>query len=200
MKDDELTAVGAIVALIIISAMYLGSHFKTEKILATLEKERFQAKSIAVKQYEKAKLAELELNNLEAKLKKLETDIEEVKPLIRIKDELRSYSIQEKAIALAIGWTESTWNYNANHQGLYTNFCGNMPWHWDKFLEEKGVPSNSVSACVEIYKYYKKRYGNKYAAIKAYKGIKNNTYLIDRTLYIEEIILKILIEEQKQNT
>lgn len=200
MKNDEITAVGAIVALIIIMAMYLTTQYKTDKRLALLEKENFQAKSIAVEQYEKAKLAKVELENLESKLKKLELDIEEVKPLIRIKDELRSYSIQEKAIALAIGWTESTWNYNANHQGLYTNFCGNMPWYWDEFLEEKGVSSNSVGACVEIYKHYKKRYGNKYDAIRAYKGIKSNTYLIDRTLYIKEIILKILIEEYNQNS
>lgn len=200
MKNDKITAVGAIVALVIVLAMYLATQYKTHKKLALLEKENFEAKAIAVEQYSKAKLANAELKNLEAKLKKLETDIEEVKPLIRIKDELRSYSIQEKAIALAIGWTESTWNYNANHQGLYTNFCGNMPWYWDEFLEKKGVLSNSVGACVEIYKHYKKRYGNKYAAIKAYKGIKNNTYLIDRTLYIKEIILKILTEEYKQNS
>lgn len=192
MKNAEITVVGSIVTLIVVSAIYLGAHFEAEKRLSILEKENFEAKAIAGEQYKKAKI-------LESKLKKLETDMEEVKPLIRIKDELRSYSIQEKAIALAIGWTESTWNYNANHQGLYTNFCGNMPWYWDEFLEEKGVSSNSVSACVEIYKHYKERYGNKYAAIKAYKGIKSNTYLIDRTLYIEEIILKILTEEYKQN-
>lgn len=192
MRDEEITTVGAIFALIIISAMYTSTYFKTEKRLALLEKENFTAKTIVVEQYSKAKI-------LEAKLKKLETDMEEVKPLIRIKDELRSYSIQEKAIALAIGWTESTWNYNANHQGLYTNFCGNAPWYWDEFLEEKGVSSNSVGACVEIYKHYKKRHGSKYAAIKAYKGIKHNTYLIDRTLYIKDIILKILTEEYKQN-
>lgn len=200
MKNDEITAVGSIVALIIVSAMYLGTYIKTEKRLSFLEKENFEAKTVAVEQYEKAKLANAELKNLEVKLKKLETDMEEVKPLIRIKDELRSYSIQEKAIALAIGWTESTWNYNANHQGLYTNFCGNMPWYWDEFLEEKGISSNSAGACVEIYKHYKKRYGSKYTAIKAYKGIKNNTYLIDRTLYIKEIILKILTEEYSKNS
>lgn len=192
MKNDEITVVGSIVTLIVVSAIYLGSHFEAEKRLSFLEKENIEAKTIAVEQYEKAK-------NLESKLKKLELDIEEVKPLIRIKDELRSYTIPEKAIALAIGWTESTWNYNANHQGLYRNFCGNMPWYWDEFLEEKGVPSNSVGACVEIYKHYEKRYGNKYDAIKAYKGIKSNTYLIDRTIYIEKIVLKLLIEEYIKN-
>ena len=193
MKNDEITAVGAIFALIIISAMYLVTYFKAEKRLSFLEKESFKAKTVAVEQYEKAKI-------LEYKLEKLEIDIEEIKPLIRIKDELRSYSIQEKAIGLAIGWTESTWNYNANHQGLYTNFCGNMPWYWDKFLEEKGVGSNSAAACIEIYNYYKEIHGSRYDAIKAYKGIKYNTYLIDRTLYLKEIILKILTEEYNQNS
>lgn len=188
MKTEDITITGLLFTGVVILGTWLYQDHKSSKQYLELHSNYMQAQSIAVEQYEKAK-------NLEAKLKKLETDIEEVKPLIRIKDELRSYSIQEKAIALAIGWTESTWNYNANHQGLYTNFCGNMPWYWDEFLEEKGVSSNSAGACVEIYKHYKKRYGNKYAAVKAYKGIKNNTYLIDRTLYIEEIILKILTEE-----
>ena len=51
MKDDEISTVGAIVALIIISAMYLGTQYKTEKRLTLLEKENLEAKTIAVDQY-----------------------------------------------------------------------------------------------------------------------------------------------------
>ena len=51
MKDDEITAVGVIAALIIILAMYLDTQYKTNKRLTALEKESFQTKTIAVDQY-----------------------------------------------------------------------------------------------------------------------------------------------------
>ena len=191
MKTDELTAVGAIFTLIITTSMYFSTQYKTEKRLDFLEKENFEAKSVAVEQHTKAKIAE-------SKLKKLEADIEEIKPLIRIKDELRSYTIEEIATGLWLGWTESTWNYSANHQGLYSNFCGNMPWYWDDFLRERGVNSNSAAACIEIYNYYKEIHGNRYKAIKAYKGIVKNTYIIDRSLHLRNIIYNILLEEKKK--
>lgn len=40
--------------------------------------------------------------------------MQDVQTLLKIKDNLRGYSLEEKAIGLAIAWTESTWNFNAN--------------------------------------------------------------------------------------
>lgn len=191
MKTDELTAVGAIFTLLITSSMYFIDSYKTEKRLNFLEKENLQAKKLAIK-------LDGKLNATEVLVQKLQKDIEEVKPLIRIKDELRKYSLEEIATGLGIGWTESTWNYDANHQGLYSNFCGNMPWHWDDFLQERGIQSNSAAACIEIYNYYKEQYGNRYNAIKEYKGIKKNIHIIHHTIDIRNKIYEILKEEREK--
>lgn len=92
-----------------------------------------------------------------------------------------------------MAYTESSWDYHANHQGLYTNICGANPYYWQDYLDDINVDINSVAACVEIYKYYKSKHnGNKRLAIKSYKGISENTYLVDKTLRLRDKILKAL--------
>lgn len=191
MKTDEIVAVGSIFTLLITSAMYFNTTYKQKNEIQELRAKYEQARNVAVELHQESKETKVELEQVKK-------DIEEVQPLIRIKEELRKYTLEEQAIGLAVGWTESTWNYNANHQGLYSNFCGNMPWHWDDFLIDKGVHPKSAAACVEIYNYYKNKFGTKYSAIKAYKGIKENTYLVYRTIKLYEVVLKILKEEKEK--
>lgn len=191
MKIDEIVAIGAIYALLICSGTYFKNDYQQKKQITELTQKYEQARTIAVELHEESKDVKVELETLKK-------DVEEVQPLIRIKEELRSYTIEEIATGLWVGWTESTWDYNANHQGLYSNFCGNMPWHWDDFLNKRGVNSNSAAACIEIYNYYKEIHGNRYNAIKAYKGIVKNTYIIDRSIHLRNIIYNILLEERKK--
>ena len=68
---------------------------------------------------------------------------------------------------------------------------------WQDYLASKNIDVNSVGACIEIYKFYKEENrGSKEKAIKEYKGIENNIYLIERTLMIRDKILKILKESK----
>ena len=127
----------------------------------------------------------------------MKDDMQDVKTLLKIKDNLRGYSIEEKAIGLAIAWTESTWNFDANHKSDAEGICGVIPEFWEDYLKSKNIDVNSVAACIEIYKFYKdENRGSKTKAIKEYKGIENNIHLIEKTLSIRDKILKILKESR----
>ncbi len=120
--------------------------------------------------------------------------IKELKNLFKVQKEVKNYPLEEQATALAVGFSESGWNYDADHQGEYSNICGNKP-YWDDFLAEKNIPTNSLEACIVIYKHYKeKNNGSRFLALKDYKGIKNpkNYYIINSTLQLREIILQRL--------
>lgn len=120
--------------------------------------------------------------------------IKELKNLFKVQKEVKNYSLEEQALGLALCFTESSWNYNANHQGLYSNICGNKP-HWTPYLNELGIEANSIEAGIAIYKHYKeKNNGSRFLALKDYKGIKNpkNYYIINSTLQLREIILQRL--------
>ena len=69
--------------------------------------------------------------------------------------------------------SESGNMYNANHQGLYENICGNNPEYWSKFLSDLGIEENSILAGYTIYQHYLDKSGNPIQALKDYKGIKN---------------------------
>jgi len=77
-------------------------------------------------------------------------------------------------------FSESELNYEANHQGLYTNVCGNNPRYWDKFLSERGIESNSILAGYTIYLHFLDKTGSREKALKKYKGIKDNVWIIHK--------------------
>ena len=115
--------------------------------------------------------------------------------LVQIRNELRNYSLEEKATALAINWSESGWNPNANHDSDAEGQCGVISYYWSDHLASKGIDINSAAACIEIYNFYKAaNNGSKKLAIKDYKGIKSksNMHLVDHTLRLKSIILRIL--------
>ena len=197
MKTDEITAVGAIFTLIVSTGIYFQTAYQQNKTIEELTHNYQEAKKLVVELDTEHKETQLIVKDLTRAYDVLRDDLLEVQTLIKIKDNLRGYSIEEKAIGLAIAWTESTWNFNANHKSDAEGICGVIPDYWSDYLNSKGIDVNSVAACIEIYKFYKEENkGSKTKAIKEYKGIENNIQLIEKTLTIRDKILKILKENK----
>ncbi len=197
MKIDELNAVGAIFTLIIGTGVYFQEIHKQNIRIAELETNYNTAKKIVVDLDTESKNTSTKLNEVYNAYESLRDDLQEVQTLIKIKDNLRGYSLEEKAIGLAIAWTESTWNFDANHKSDAEGICGVIPDYWQDYLRDRNIDINSVAACIEIYKFYKaENKGSKEKAIKEYKGIENNIHLIEKTLLIRDKILKILKENK----
>ena len=118
----------------------------------------------------------------------------ELSKLIKIKDDLRGYSLDEKATGIAIGWTEGSFEEDPDHKdnGFTKGPCGITEYHIE-YLSELGIDRYSYASCIEIYKLYKDKHsGSKYEAIKSYKGIKENTHLIKRYELKKKKVLTIL--------
>lgn len=197
MKIDELNAVGAIFTLIIGAGMYFQDVHTQNLKIAELEKDYKVAKKIVVELDSTTKEMQSTMSDIIRAYDVMRDDMQDVQTLLKIKDNLRGYSLEEKAIGLAIAWTESTWNFNANHKSDAEGICGVIPDFWQDYLRDRNIDINSVAACIEIYKFYKaENKGSKEKAIKEYKGIENNIYLIERTLMIRDKILKILKENK----
>ena len=191
--NDELTITGLIFSGIILVGMYLNSQYKTNKEMNELQSNYFQAMSVAIELNEENQSLHNALISMNLAYDELEQDTIGLNKLIKIKESLRGYSIEEKAMGLALSWTESTWRFKVDHKSEAEGICGVVPRFWSDYLSSRGVDINSVSACIEIYNFYKEQHnGNRKEAIKAYKGIENNTYLIDRTLILRDRVLKIL--------
>lgn len=88
--------------------------------------------------------------------------------------------------------------FDANHQGLYENICGNNPVFWSSFLKELGIKENSILAGYTIYKFYLSKTNDQSKAFKDYKGIKSKkNYWIVKKLnrVIKEVKEKHIKEE-----
>jgi hypothetical protein len=197
MKIDELNAVGAIFTLIIGTGVYFKDNYIQNKTIQQIQSNYYEAKRLVVQLDSEHKETQLMVQDLTRAYDSMRDDMQEVHTFIHIKDNLRGYTVEEKAIGLAIAWTESTWNFNAKHKSDAEGICGVIPEYWEEYLNSKNIDVNSVAACIEIYKFYKEENnGSKEKALKDYKGIKNNTYLIGKTLRLRDKILKILKESR----
>ena len=89
---------------------------------------------------------------------------------------------KEKIEALALCFSEnSSLNYNTSHQGLYEHVCGVKPL-WNPFLEEQGIPLNSIRAGYSVYQYYLDQTNSNTKALKNFKGIasQENMWIINK--------------------
>ena len=199
MKTDELTITGLLFSGIVLAGMWLQSSHQTNKHLLTLQDSYFQAMHIAVQLDEENKSMESSLLGINGYVSELEAIVHdpELVKLIQIRRDLRGYSIEERATGYSVSWTESGFRLDPDHgdNGFTKGPCGITEYHID-YLAELGLNRYSYASCIEIYKFYKDKYGSRYAAIKAYKGIKTRTDLIDKTLTLREKILKILKDDK----
>ena len=180
MKNQEYGVIVLSLVFITLTLQLIMTSIDNYKSIKTIQNQHSTIQSLTSEVFGK----NLEIYELQTSIETLEEDIQYYQKLVNIKEHLRSYSVEEQATALAVGFSESGWNYSADHQGEYSNICGNKP-YWDDFLAEKNIPTNSLEACIVIYKHYKeKNNGSRFLAIKDYKGIKSpkNYYIINSTL------------------
>ena len=167
--------------------------------------ELLQAKELTIYYYDRSNSMEDSVVSLNAYVDNQDSIIislqnklndPELSKLIKIKDDLRGYSLDEKATGIAIGWTEGSFEEDPDHKdnGFTKGPCGITEYHIE-YLSELGIDRYSYASCIEIYKLYKdKNSGSKYEAIKSYKGIKENTYLIKKYNSVRARVIKILKE------
>ena len=195
MKNNELTITGLLFSGIVLAGMWLQSNHQTNKQLLTLQDSYFQAMHIAVQLDEENKSIHNSIVSINRYVDELEAIVHdpELVKLIQIRRDLRGYSIEERATGYSVSWTESGFRLDPDHgdNGFTKGPCGITEYHID-YLAELGIDRYSYASCIEIYKFYKDKYGSRYAAIKAYKGIKTRTDLIDKTLTLRDKILKVL--------
>ena len=167
--------------------------------------ELLQAKELTIYYYDRANSMENSVVSLNEYIDEQDSIIislqnklndPELAKLIKIKDDLRGYSLDEKATGIAIGWTEGSFEEDPDHKdnGFTIGPCGVTEYHIE-YLSELGINRYSYASCIEIYKLYKdKNSGSKELAIKSYKGIKQNTYLIEKYNSVRARVIKILKE------
>lgn len=86
---------------------------------------------------------------------------------------LSGLGMEEKIEALSLCYSESPWNYDANHQGKYINVCGVNPYYWADHLKEQNIKVNSILAGYEVYRYYLGKTKSPILALKEFKGIES---------------------------
>ena len=195
MKTDELTITGLLFSGIVLAGMYLTSQHQINKQINELQSNYTQAMTVAVELDEENKSMHSSLIGINGYVDELEEIIHdpELVKLIQIRRDLRSYTIEERATGYSVSWTESGFRLDPDYgdNGFTKGPCGITEYHID-YLAELGLNRYSYASCIEIYKFYKDKYGSRYAAIKAYKGIKTRTDLIDKTINLRDKILKTL--------
>ena len=193
--NDELTITGLILVGLVLAGMYLTSQHKINQQINELQTNYIKAITIVGELDEENKSMQSSLLGINGYVDELEAIIHdpELVKLIQIRRDLRGYSIEERATGYSVSWTESGFRLDPDHgdNGFTKGPCGITEYHID-YLAELGLNRYSYASCIEIYKFYKDKYGSRYAAIKAYKGIKTRTDLIDKTLTLREKILKAL--------
>ena len=198
MKTDELTITGLLFSGIVLAGMWLQSSHQTNKQLLTLQDSYFQAMHIAVQLDEENKSIHNSIVSINGYVDELEAIVHdpELVKLIQIRRDLRGYSIEERATGYSVSWTESSFRLDPDHgdNGFTQGPCGVTEYHVD-YLHSLGLNRFSYASCIEIYKLYKdKNSGSKELAIKSYKGIKQNTYLIEKYNSVRARVIKILKE------
>jgi len=194
----DLTAVGGIYIIIIGLSMWIHSNYKLQTELIQLKADYFQAKTLVVELDSTNTSLHEALISLNKSYDEVENKANYFQKLSGLKEDLRKqYSLEDQATGLALGWTESEWNYYANHRSAARGICGVMPL-WDDYLHDLGIKPNSIEACIAIYNFYLDQTGSNTKAVKNYKGIESKKYewLVKHTLYLRQYILKRLKDEQ----
>ena len=204
--NDDIQSDILPLALMFIIAVYLITILPVQLLNKNKAyQELLQAKELTIYYYDRANSMEdsvVSLNNhidnQDSVIISLENKLNdpELAKLIKIKDDLRGYSLDEKATGIAIGWTEGSFEEDPDHKdnGFTKGPCGITEYHIE-YLSELGIDRYSYASCIEIYKLYKDKHsGSKYEAIKSYKGIKENTYLIKKYNSVRARVIKILKE------
>lgn len=176
----SIFVLGFIALFICMSIYSLNMHFKLQ-----------EAKRLTVHWYNKAndksKYQELEKEN-----KELKHDIQEMKKLNKIINDLKKVPRDLRELTLANCYNETNLNYNAIHKGKNdigtTGICGVKEFWIDVIPELSDKNINSLYAGSLVLQYLMEKHENKYDALKKYKGAKKNLKPVYHTLSLKEVI------------
>jgi hypothetical protein len=97
--------------------------------------------------------------------------------------------VQDRALILILCFSESSLNYEANHQDNYIGICGVNPTIWSDYLNNKGIDYNSLQGGLTVYNYYLEKTNDKKKAILKYKKVvksKKVKKIVDKIIVIEK--------------
>jgi hypothetical protein len=93
---------------------------------------------------------------------------------------------------LILCFSESSLNYEANHQDNYIGLCGVNPVVWSDYLKDKGIDYNSLQGGYAVYNYYLEKTNDKKKAILKYKKV-------IKSKKVKKIVDKIIVIEKELN-
>ena len=104
--------------------------------------------------------------------------------------------LEDKIEALVLCFSESPFDYEANHQGLYLDVCGVNPL-WHPYLEEQDIPINSIQAGYAVYQFYLEQTGDRNKALKKFKGIqsKSNNWIIKKVRRVTREVKQLHLKD-----
>lgn len=194
---DLLIAIGTIFTLLIVLSTWVTTHIELKSKLEVATSKAQQAEA-TIQELSTTNLSlHSSLISLNKSYDELEAKANYFQKLSGLKEDLRSYSLEDQASAYALGWTETEWDYYAKHSSDAEGICGVMPL-WNPYLQELNIKPNSLEACIAIFNFYKEQTGSTPKAIKEYKGVesKKHMWIVAHTLYIRQYILKKLKESE----
>ena len=191
MKKENINLRVFIIMFVVMSFIIVGQHCKL-----AVEKESIANKENVEKINPATMKAVVDLNSELEKAKSqvsvLLKELSATNELAKIQKELAQIAPENKAVVLAILYTESRWKYNVRHPEWNTQgIAGIRPYYWGDFLKMQNVRVNSVKACELVYlDLLKKNNGNKFKAIADYKGAKRDFTIVKTVLELEQKIKK----------
>ena len=185
--NRDIKALMAIYTILILVGWNIGLKYDVEK-----EKiKKIEAMQVAIN-LNKANNDYIEmLESMNKYADTLESDLEQNKLL---KDFL-SIDDRNKAIVLAIAFTESSLRYNVKHNEKWTIGIGGIRPNFYPDLFENGLNPNSLLAIEKVYLSLMDKFDNdKVSVLKHYKGIKSdsNIYLVHNVLELEKKIVNLI--------
>lgn len=185
--NRDIKALMAIYTILILVGWNIGLKYEVEK-----EKvKKLEAMQVAINLNEINDSYIVMLESMNRYADSLERDLEQNKLL---KDFL-SIDDRNKAIVLAIAFTESSLRYDVKHNEKWTIGIGGIRPNFYPDLFENGLNPNSLLAIEKVYLSLMDKFDNdKVSVLKHYKGIKSqkNMYLVHNVLELEKKILILI--------
>lgn len=185
--NRDIKALMAIYTILILVGWNIGLKYEVEKE----EKKKIEAMQVAINLNEVNDNYIVMLESMNKYADTLESDLENNKLL---KDFL-SIDDRNKAIVLAIAFTESSLRYDVKHNEKWTIGIGGIRPNFYPDLFENGLNPNSLLAIEKVYLSLMDKFDNdKVSVLKHYKGIKSqkNMYLVNEVLRLEKKILNLI--------
>ena len=181
MKTNEMILVAYILSIICFVIYFIQESNKQSKI----EKELYQAKSLAVEFYDKSE-------SLYSAVDSLNSYIDKMQKMERLVNDLATVPRDMQKSVIANCYNESNLNYEAIHKGRFdkttTPICG-VKKEWISVIPELNEDNiNSLYGGYLVLSYLINETGSLEKALRKYKGSIENMQPVYHTLELKKII------------